>query len=347
MKSICYIGMLVCMLMFSQEFFAQSRTRPRQQETQSSELLPELSVRAKSMNENQTQNIKDVPWIKEVYRQLNLKEEPNTPLYYPVEPVGDRMNLFTLIFKLLSENKIVAYEYLDGREIFTDQYKVNFKVLLDRFRIIYTEQRSGANTRYVIEESDIPSGEILAYLVKEAWYFDQANSTYNVKILAICPYLIREGDFGEVNRQPMFWLPYENIRPYIMQKPIMTSNYNNAMVYTMDDYFRKRMFKGEIVKTTNLLNYPLAQLFKDNPEALKHAQDSIENQLKSFEKKLWIEPDTAKVASKDNNKDKKSVTKTSSSRSSSSGQTRAKEAKPQKAKSQSSSTPTKSVRRTR
>jgi hypothetical protein len=146
----------------------------------------------------------------------------------------------------------------------------------------------------------------------------------------------------------MFWLPYETIRPYISQKPVMTSNINNAMTYTLDDYFRKRMFKGEIIKTTNLLNHTLAQQFGENPEALKHAQDSIENQLKSFEQQLWVKKDTAQVSTKS---EQKKASRERSSRSTSS----AKKEKEQQAKSSSSgkpsssspSAPVRSVRRTR
>ncbi len=342
MKRIGYIVALICACSMVQGISAQAPTRQRpsqQQQTPQSAALPELSVRAKSMNEDQTKNTDNVPWLREIYRMVNLKEEANAPLYYPVEPIGDRMNLFTAIFKLLSDDKIVAYEYEDGKEVFIDKNKVKFKDILDRFYILYKEQKSGANTKYVVEDVDIPSGEVLSYLVKEAWYFDPSNSTFDVKLLAICPLLVREGDFGEMNRQPLFWLPYENIRPYISQKPIMTSNINNAMTYTMDDYFRKRMFKGEIIKTTNLLNYTLAQQFGDNPDTLKMAQDSIEKQLKLFEQKLWIEPDTAKVvSSKDKKKD--------DNKSSSKGSTR--EPKQQKIKSESSSpSPSRSVRRTR
>ena len=39
--------------------------------------------------------------------------------------------------QLLADNKVSAYEYLDGREIFTDQYKINVRDMLDRFHIYY------------------------------------------------------------------------------------------------------------------------------------------------------------------------------------------------------------------
>ncbi|MDR1120348.1 MAG: gliding motility protein GldN [Dysgonamonadaceae bacterium] len=352
MKRVCYIVAIVCTLLctmtFLQETVAQentrTRTRVRPSEAQSSSALPELSIRAKSMNEDQTQQVDNAPWLREIYRRVNLKEEENTPLYYPVEPTGDRMNLFTLIFKLMLDNKIAVYEYLDGREVFTDQYKMNFqdKETLDRFRILYTEKKSGAVTKYAVEESDIPSADVLSYLVKEVWYFNPKNSTIDIKLLAICPIQVREGDYGDMSSVPMFWLPYEDIRPYISQKPVMTSNINNAMTYTLDDYFRKRMFKGEIIKTGNLLNHTLAQQFGEDPEALKHAQDSIESQLKFFEQELWVKKDTTQVT-----KEQKKAEKKSSSRALT---TQKKEQAPKvkaSKSSPSSSAPVRSVRRTK
>ena len=130
--------------------------------------------------------------------------------------------------------------------------------MLDRFGIYYEEVPGQGNqgTTFVINESDIPSETVRSYYVKEAWYFDQNNSVFDVKTLAICPIMTTSGDVGELT-MPMFWIPYESIRPYINTAFIMTSNINNAMTFTLDDYFRRRMFEGEIYKTQNLMNQPL------------------------------------------------------------------------------------------
>ena len=210
--------------------------------------------------------------------------------------MNGQMNLFSVIFQLLGENKIKAYEYLDGYEEFDEAHLINFKDLLDRFYILYEEipGRAGEEPNFVINESDIPAADVRSYYVKEAWYFDQNNSAFDVKILAICPILTSTGDMGETT-MPMFWLPYENIRPYISNSYIMTSNMNNAMTYTMDDYFRRRMFEGDIIKTQNLMNLPL-QAYCPTPDSLKNEQARIEGQLTSFEKSLWYQPDTTQVA---------------------------------------------------
>ena len=47
------------------------------------------------------------------------------------------------------------------------------------------------------------------------------------------------------------------------------------------------MYKGDIYKTRNLRNLSLMQMFPD-PDDLKHAQDSIENRLRAFDRNLWV-----------------------------------------------------------
>ena len=61
----------------------------------------------------------DVVWMREIYRTLDLTKDTNGALYYPVEPQGNKMNLFATVFRLLAQKKIPAYEYqLDGTERF-------------------------------------------------------------------------------------------------------------------------------------------------------------------------------------------------------------------------------------
>lgn len=254
--------------------------------------LPELSVRAQDLNERLTQQVGNARWMRVVYRQVDLTKEKNTPLYYPIRPMNGQKNLFTLIFQLLSENKLKVYEYLDGYEVFDDEHLVNFKEMLDRFHVFYeeVEQKNGGEPSLVINESDIPSEQVKSYYVKEMWYFDQNNSLFDVKTLAICPLLSSDNDFGQTT-SPMFWLPYENLRPYLHTAYIMTSNLNNATIFTIDDYFRRRMFDGDIIKTQNLMNQPL-QAYCPTPDSLKKEQDRIEKQLVSFEDSLWMKPDT-------------------------------------------------------
>jgi uncharacterized membrane protein YukC len=112
----------------------------------------------------------------------------------------------------------------------------------------------------------------------------------------------------------------------------------------MDDYFSKKMYSGEIVKTTNLMNLSLAQQVGADPDTLKMAQDSIENQLKTFNKNLWVYSDTIPVAVVETDKSKEKTTKREEKAS---GRGAKKEEKPKAAttKAEKSSSPTRSVRR--
>ena len=270
-------------------------SRGERTDTDQHATLQDLTVRAQDMNERMTQNPDNAPWMRVIYRRIDLLDEPNAPLYYPTRPMNGQMNLFTTIFTLVSENKLPAYEYLDGYEDFSPAHRVVLKEMLDRFHIYYEEipGRGNEPTTFVVNESDIPSADVRSFYVKEAWYFDQNNSGFDVKTLALCQILSSSRDIGETT-MGMFWIQYENLRPYLTTRQIMTSNLNNAMTFSIDDYFRRRMFNGEIIKTQNLLNLPL-QAYCPTPDSLKSEQDRIEAQLVAFEKALWLQPDTAQV----------------------------------------------------
>lgn len=279
---------ILVLLIFCGAFsiFAQESARERlsrSTETRQNNTSVELSMRAAQMNRTQFIDIDDAKWTREIYRYLDLSKERNAPLYYPVMPEQGRMNLFTMIFKLLSENKIAAYEYLDGREVFTYEYKINFHEFLDRFGIFY-ETRNG---EIVINDADIPSHEVQGYYLKEAYYFETGTSNYGIKTVAVCPIIYRQGDY-EANtvRYPLFWIPYDELRPYALRMPVMTSSLNNTMTGTVDDFFRKNNYDGEIYKTTNLRNLAISQ-YTSSPEEMKVEQEKIEKQLKDFEERLW------------------------------------------------------------
>lgn len=232
----------------------------------------------------------DRQWMRVIYRQLDLNKDKNAPLYFPDEPVDGQENLFRIIMRLLANNQVSAYEYLDGREVFTDQYKVKVRDMLDRFHILYTDAKGSSerNPRFVIDESDVPSNEVLSYYVIERWEYDTRNNRLRPRIEAICPVLHRSGDFGgEAIRYPMFWIKFSDIRPWLAEQEIFTSDDNNLPTSNYDDFFNLTMYDGEIYKTRNLKNKSMMQLYPDEDDR-RRAQDSIQASLDNFDKKLWV-----------------------------------------------------------
>ena len=227
--------------------------------------------------------------ICQIYRQLDLTKDANTPLYFPEDVIDGQENLFRIILKLVVDGKVPAYEYLDGREVFSDQYKMNITDMLERFGIYATPAKGSTekNPKFVIEEADVPTGQVLNYYIIEKWEFDRRSNQMKTRVEAICPVLNRSGDSGGEARHPMFWVKFDALRPYLAQQYIFLSDDNNLPQYNLDDYFNMGMYEGEIYKTRNLRNLSMAQMFPDEDDR-KRAQDSIDNRLRSFGKDLWV-----------------------------------------------------------
>lgn len=310
----------------------------------------------------------DRQWMRVIYRSLDLDKDKNAALYYPEEPTEGQENLFRIIMRLLADNRIPAYEYLDGREIFTDQYKVKVKDVLDRFYIPYTAAKGSTekNPKFSIDPSDVPTNEVLSYYLIERWEYDTRNNRLRPVVEAICPMLHRSGDFGgEALKYPMFWIKFSDLRPHLAAQTIFVDDDNNLPSCTYDDFFTLNMYEGDIYKTRNLKNKSMAQQYAD-PDALKRAQDSIQNSLDNFEKKLWVPSreeviaarearEAAEAAKADSASVKEASEKTSHTRATRRSAKRStkdkskapKVSKPKSVKASSSSNATRSVRRRR
>lgn len=304
MKRKIIIAVGVALMLGTLSTWAQPKARAAKEEEKNAS---ELSVRAQTRYPHATSLPQDVVWTREIYRTLDMTKEENGSLYYPVEPIGDRMNLFSLIFKLLGQKKIPAYEYLlDGTERMTADNEIKFRDVLDRFSIYY-EQKKLKNRKdsvLMIDNSDIPSAYVLSYFIKEVWYFDQRTSTYGSVITAICPVYHRSEDFSsEPVKLPMFWISYEDLAPHLNGAMVMASNFNNVANRSMNDFFVTHQYSGDIYKTTNLQNRPLAEYCKTDSAMMKE-QKRIEAELVSFEKHLYGSDTLSAVAAKPEVKEK-------------------------------------------
>ena len=232
----------------------------------------------------------DVVWRRDIYRELDLNDDSNAGLYYPVQPQGKQLNLFTYIFKLAQNGYIPIYEYSvanDGNDDFSDASKVQLKTELDNYHIFY-EEKDG---KLKVDNSDIPSAEVMRYFLKESAYYDQGNATFHIKPLALCPVMMRDDDFGgETAKYPLFWVKYSDLEPFLSRQTVMTSNVNNAAVMSMDDFFTLNKYKGTIYKTNNMLGKTLAQLAGGDSTKLSNEQQRIEAELEAFKNKIFGDP---------------------------------------------------------
>ena len=254
MRRILAISLLACLATLA---MAQPQARRQQQQQQAQKTnANNITTRAKIAFPTTAAMSEDVVWRRDIYREMSLEDDANAGLYYPVEPVGTQMNLFTYLFKLMMTGNIKCYEYrLDGNENFEDSARVKPLDFLDNYHIYY--ERNNGKVR--IDNSDIPSSEVKGYYIKESAYYDQGTATFHRKVIALCPIMMRMDDFGDgATKYPLFWVKYDDVAPFLSKQTIMTSNINNAATMSIDDFFTMNRYKGKIYKTTNMLGRTLA-----------------------------------------------------------------------------------------
>ena len=257
---------------------ANSRTRSNKSQTSYD--------RASLMFPTAVDTPEDVVWRRDLYRTIDLTKKENAALYYPVEPINGRMNLFTTIFRLLNTGKLPAYDYkLDGVEHFDKANRMHFKDMLDRYQVLYQIEGNSIN----VADADIPSAEVTSYFIKESSYYDQYTATYHTKVVALCPVLNRADDFSmDVRPYPLFWIKYEDLEPFLNNTIVMTSDINNASTMSAADYFASNKYKGDIYMTTNMQNKTLQQVCATDSDLVKE-QKRIEKEMVDFEEHIWKE----------------------------------------------------------
>ena len=152
---LCYFVTLTSLAQPQQRRNQQAR---QHQQTAQKSNANNMTTRAQLSFPTQAVMSEDVVWRRDIYREVDLHDDANAGLYYPKEPVGTQMNLFTYMFKLMMRGAknggIPAYEYrLDGNEVFTDSARIKPLQFLKDQGIFYERTDKGIR----LDDSDIPS----------------------------------------------------------------------------------------------------------------------------------------------------------------------------------------------
>ena len=239
-----------------------------------------MSLRRQLFEQNQPQSSYANRWQRVIYRELDLTKDVNAVLYYPEVPTDGLTNMFCVLFDAFVKGNLKAYEYIDGRELLDEAHLVKVEDVLET---------------HDIDPSDVPCYQVLSYYIKEQWDFDRNTSQYQSHIVALCPILHRQGEFGGITRYPLFWLSYDDLRPFIIDKLVMSSGINTAVRYSLDDFFTLRKYDGEIYKVQNPRGLTLMQQYPDEAQ-LKAKREEIENVLQNFGKSVWVPQEKEQAA---------------------------------------------------
>lgn len=232
----------------------------------------------------------DVLWAKRVWEVIDLKQKINLPLKFPREDdTKDRKSLIEVLMDAIDEGSLTAYTTIDD-EFTTPMTLEEFKKIggagMDTIQVIDPEPpyitRDSAITRTFSRD------KVVAYRLKEDWFFDKQRSVMECRIIGMAPLMLDEDDQGNVREgailRPLFWVYYPEARKQLVNTEAFNRE-NDTERRTFDDIFQKRMFNSFIIKESNVFNRKIDE-YKTGMDALIES-DKIKADIVNLEHDMW------------------------------------------------------------
>jgi gliding motility associated protien GldN len=226
----------------------------------------------------------DVAYKKRIWRDIDLRDKINLPLYYPLnyEASETRISLFQVLKRYAISGQIIAFS--------DEQFLIPLQIsdVKTKFSKCDSIEESSfdANGNEIITkvwncDSLSILRNILKYRLKEDWFFDKQRSVLDVRILGIQANLYVE---DKETFKDLFWVYYPACRPFFAKHEVFNPR-NPAENRTFEDIFWKRQFNSTIVKEENVYDRMLLEYLRGIDNLLE--AERIKNDLFKWEHDLW------------------------------------------------------------
>jgi gliding motility associated protien GldN len=299
------LAILICSLSFSQTVVGNGESKERMNNVYDrSQHLTRDVVPLSHLREA------DVMWSRKIWREIDLRQKINHPLYYPQEDVLtdetlDRDNLFTALYKAAIGNGEVSIDVYDAKNddefitLLTAQ-ELEIKIEGEEVPIYYKsidiwtqgEDSLDLNGNKIIKEygrdkNKITQSDIVKWRIKELWFFDKQRSVMDVRIIGLCPLVQDRNESDQLTGKftGLCWFYFQDARKVLKNSQAFNLVGNEAENKTFEDIFMKRMFSSTITKQGNVYNRKIDQ-YMIGLDALLEAE-SIKAEIFNIEHDLW------------------------------------------------------------
>ncbi|GIV27791.1 MAG: gliding motility protein GldO [Bacteroidia bacterium] len=226
----------------------------------------------------------DVAYKKRIWRDIDLRDKINLPLYYPInyESSETRISLFQLLKRYAISGQIITFsdeQFLIPLQL--SDVKTKFSKCDSIEESTYDANGNEILTKTWQCDSLSILRNVLKYRVKEDWFFDKQRSVLDVRILGLQANLYVE---EKETFKDLFWVYYPACRPFFAKHEVFNPR-NPSENRTFEDIFWKRQFNSTIIKEENVYDRMLLEYLRGLDNLLE--AERIKNDMFRWEHDLW------------------------------------------------------------